>query len=199
MLKWAEFSDENTLYEAFLPESDLDGSAWLLRAVCRGHVVAEWGVSMVHRPTFGPDSSDVLALEEALDRLIDSLRSLPAPRDVGTYQVGDISIAPPDPMQHGFLHTLKEGFLESARDLELDPAWIGALLGLREGRTADQLYPVAITPLRQGRMERVVALRSLLPRYPSLASQRTELLDAILRDDVGALRSLLNDAGVKTG
>lgn len=199
MLKWAQFVDEDTLYEAFLPESDLDGRAWVLRAIRRRHVVAERRVPMVHRPTFGPDSGDVLALEKALDRLIDALRSAPAPESVGTYQAGEICIAPPDPMQHGFLHMLRDGFLESAEDLDLDPAWISALLGLSEGRTADQLYPVAITPLRQGRMERVVALRSLLPRYPSLASQRTELLDAILRDDVGALRSLLNDAGVKTG
>lgn len=199
MLKWAEFVDENTLYEAFLPESDLDGSTWLLRAVRRGNIVAERSVPMVHRPTFGPDSGDVLALEDALDRLIDSLRSLPAPGGVGSYQVGEISIATPDPMQHGFLYMLKEEFLESARDLELDPAWVCALLALSEGRTADQLYPVAITPLRQGRMERVVALRSLLPRYPSLASQRAGLLDAILCDDVEALRSLLNVAGVKTG
>lgn len=199
MLKWAEFVDENTLYEAFLPESDLDGSAWLLRAVRRGHVVAERAVPMVHRPAFGPDSGDVLALEEALDRLIDSIRLSPAPEDVGSYQGSEISIALPDPMQHGFLHGLKEGFLESVRDLELEPTWVGALLKLSEGRTADQLYPVAITPLRQAGMERVVALRSLLPRYPSLAAQRTKLLDAILRDDVGALRTLLNDAGVKTG
>ena len=196
MLKWAEFSSEGTLYEAFLPESDKDGDAWVLRAIRSNQVVAERKVRLAWRPSFGPDSGDLEALESELDRLMEELRVVPVPAHQGAYVAGEVEVDPPDPLHHAALYGLLESFPAVAQTLELEPGWVSRLLGLPEGWRVEDLYPVALTRRRRARMERLAALSNLVFRHPELVARMPVLLVAILHDDADALKAELLAVGL---
>ena len=196
MLKWGEFTEGETLYEAFHPESDKDGGSWLIRVVLRGHVVAERHVPMLYRPTFGPDIGDVAALEAALDQLIGEVKNQAIPHDSGPYVALSVQIESPDPMLHATCYALLEQFPAASRDLGMPLESIAKLLSLPEGWTVEDLYPVAVTAERQARIRRVLALKSLADRHPHLTSHMPALIEALPHDDVAGLQRELQHLGV---
>jgi len=100
VLKWRDHTEDDTLFEVFLPEHDREGSSARLRAVRRGHIVAERDVSLTWRPTFGPDQGDVEAIEAELDSMIAEITPLGAPDLDGPYDPGPTEIEAPDPFMH---------------------------------------------------------------------------------------------------
>ncbi|MBS0598832.1 MAG: hypothetical protein JSR92_16275 [Proteobacteria bacterium] len=199
MLKWRDYSENGTLFEAFLPECDAEGISALLRAVRRGHVVAEHRVSLTWRPTFGPDGGDVQAMDAALDGMISDLASQEPPESEGTYVPGPVEIDEPDPYRHASLHALLEASKDAMTALEVSPEQVQGLLGLPNGCALDDLYPLAITPRRADGMHKAIALRRLLETHEALRARRMVVLGAMLRGDTVTVRNELEAAGISVG
>jgi hypothetical protein len=198
MLKWHELEEGQTLYEAFLPEHDLDPQEWLLRAVRRGHVVAERRVPLVWRPTFGPDGGDIAALEAALESLIADLGAEAPPTTDGSYVRRPVEIAPPDPWQHASQYSILEEFTSAISALEFGDAEAAAWLELPSGYPVVGLLPVGVTSSRYQRMRQVVALYHLVEHNPLVSQRKDSLIAALLREDRHALQIELEAAGVVT-
>ena len=198
MLKWRDYEEDGTLFEVFLPEHDRESSSALLRAVCRGHIVAERWVHLTWRPTFGPDEGDVAALDAELDGLIVELASKPAPETGGSYVPGPVQIEPPDPFVHAEAATTLTQFQSAMAALEMDPVQVGAWLALPDGCSVDDLFPVALTPPRAHCMRKAIALQQLVDHRPEVHQRRKALVAALLCDDVAALRDELEAAGIST-
>jgi hypothetical protein len=196
MLKWHELEDGQALYEAFLPEHDRDPQEWLLRAVRRGHVVAERHVPLVWRPTFGPDGGDVAALEAALESLIADLGTEAPPTTDGSYIRGPVEIAPPDPWVHASLHSILEEFTSAISALNIGDAEAAAWLALPTGYSVVGLLPVGVTPVRYQRMRRAVALHHITEHNPRVQQRKNSLIAALLREDPHALQAELEAAGL---
>lgn len=196
MLKWGEFTEDGTIYEAFHPESDKDGGSWMIRVVRRGHVISERHIPMIYRPTFGPDTGDVAALERALDQLIGEVSSQPFPQEAGPYVALPVQVEQVDPLLHATCHALLNQFPAAARELGMSREVVAKLLSLPEGWDVDDLYPVAITAERQARMQITLAIQALTERNPRLSLHMPVLLEAIMEDDISILQRELEQAGI---
>ena len=199
MLKYGHFEEADTVYEAFLPESDRESGGWLIRASRRGHVVAERNVQIEWRPLFGPDVGDVAALEAGLDRLIRDIKDTPFPEGRGDYVPGDVQIEPPEPALHVSLHAILQDFQDAAAKLGLTAEAIGTFLGLPENTSIEDLYPIAVTKARYGRMQRIVALCALSERHASIGARRAALIEAVLKGDDMQLNQELAATGFEPG
>ena len=197
MLKYGHFEEADTVYEAFLPESDKESSHWLIRASRRGHVVAERHVRIGWRPMFGPDVGDVAALEEGLDRLIVEIKDTPFPDSQGDYVPGEVQIEAPNPLMHAALYAMLQDFPEAAAALGLTREVTSTFLALPAHCRVEDLYPVAVTKERYGRMQRVVALGALSEKHAEVRARSATLIDAVLRDDVDRLKQELDATGLK--
>lgn len=61
------------MVEAFMPESSTERQAWTIRVSRGKKLIREATVPMSYEPRYGPDASDVEALEEATGRLLAEL------------------------------------------------------------------------------------------------------------------------------
>ncbi len=197
MLKWREFTEDNTLFEVFLPEHDGQGMSAVLRAVRRGHIVAERRVDLTWRPTFGPDRGDVEAISAQVDRMITELASRALPLTEGSYVPEAVEVEEPNPALHAALFALLEAAQPAIAGLELEPAQVQAWLGLPDGCALGELYPMAITPPRARGMHQAVALRRLMEGHEALRPRRSAIVAAALRGDTATVRAELEAAGVR--
>lgn len=69
-------------------------------------------------------------------------------------------------------------------------------LGLPDWTRADALYPMAVTPKRDGQMRRLVALASMLKRDPRVLPPKAELLAAVLAENIPCVKEILAGQGV---
>lgn len=196
MIKWGEFRDGDAVFEAFLPEHDRESGGWLLRQSCNGHIIEERRVRLTWPPRFGPDVGDVAQIEAELDALITSEPGRKPPETRGKYMPTPFSPLPSDLTVLAALATCLSEFVEAARALALSDEQTRAYLYLPERAIADGLYPVAITPRRESRMLRVIALARLLERDNRAESRRAELITAVLAEDISTIGRILDDQGI---
>lgn len=196
MIKWSEFRDGEFLFEAFLPEHERQSKSWLLRTSRRGHVIDEERISLVWPPRFGPDLGDVALLESTLDVVIDRVKTLSPPESDGAYQAGAIEAVDPNPYVHAVLHGLLVEYVEAEASLKLSPEQTAAYLELDLGLGADGLFPMAITPRRDARMRKLTALAHLAASDERVKPRTSDLVAALIQDDVPAIRLVLEQAGV---
>jgi hypothetical protein len=198
MIKWSEFTEDNVLYEAFLPEHEQETCMWLLRASSRGHILLERFLALTWPPRFGPDAGDVAALEASVDRLMNEVLQTPTPIGEGSYTPAASELSPPEPILHAMLHALVQQFAE-AEDLTCRLPMPRLYLHLPVVARAAGLYPFAVTRDRDSRMNRMIALAAVLKARPDLHHLKEELLSAILVDDIPLLRRTLTAAGLDFG
>lgn len=154
MIKWAEFRQDDVLYEAFLPEHEREIQEWLLRASSRGHVLEERRRTLSYEPRFGPDSGDVAALEAELDKAIARVATLDAPSTDGTYVAKPIEVEEPSPQLHFVLHMAIQDYCNSEGALGISVDQTADFLELPPGMGAAGLFPFAVTPKRFDRMRK---------------------------------------------
>ena len=196
MFKWSEYKDGDVLYEAFLPEHERESDHWLLRASSRGHVLAERCLSLTWRPKFGPDWGDVAALESMTDKLVSELSISAVPDGIGDYVPEAIGGWPAEPVIHAMLYALVEQYAQAEASLGLGDEQSATYLGLPVRASARGLYPFAVTPARNGRMRRLIALDEVLKRRQDVRPLKEALLSAVLDGNIPRLRTLLQAAGI---
>lgn len=196
MIKWAEFIDGNFLYEAFLPEHEQEACEWLLRASCRGHILAERRRSLTWPPKFGPDGGDVAALEAMTEVLFAEMSSVAVHEGTGAYVPGTVAVAQAEPFLHAVLCALVEDYSRAEVSLGLDGQQSTAYLDLPICASASGLYPFAVTPKRDDRMRRMIALDRALKARAELQAIKGELLSSVLEANIPRLRALVGAAGV---
>lgn len=196
MIKWSEFRDGDLLFEAFLPEHERQPMSWLLRTSRRGHVIDEQRIGLVWPPRFGPDAGDVAMLEGTLDAVIVRVKALPPPETDGPYQAAAPEAVELDPYVHAVLHGLLAEYVEAEASVKLTPEQTAAYLDLDVGLQANGLFPMAITPGRDARMRKLIALARLAASDKRVKPRTSELFAALIRDDVPAVRLVLEQAGV---
>lgn len=196
MIKWSEFREGEDLYEAFLPEHNHESSAWLLRWSCNGHVIEERRIRMTWPPRFGPDQGDVAQIEAVLDALIASGSRPQLPESRGEYLPVPFSPLPSELAVLAGLAVLLAEYVDAERALGLIDDQTRTFLGLPDRAKADGFYPVAITPEREGRMRRVIALARLLERDSRAEPRRDDLITAVLAEDVQAIVGILAILGI---
>lgn len=199
MIKWSEFEEGGVLYEAFLREHEKEPCGWLVRASCRGHVLAERRLSLTWPPRFGPDVGDVAALKATAEMLINQQQDKALPVGKGTYAPVPSQMSAPEPILHAMLYSLVQQYAEAERFLGLTETQTAEYLGLPVIASAEGLYPFAMTRTRDGKMNRIVALARVLKAKPEIHLHKETLLGAVLADDIPQLRSMLAAAGVEIG
>ena len=196
MIKWSECHEGDVLYEVFLPEHEKEPCQWLVRASSRGHILAERRQSLTWPPRFGPDMGDVAVLEAAIEVLVNELATSVVPDGEGNYAPARLDIPPADPFVHAVQYTLIEEYAEAEASIGLTEEQSAAFLNLPVSAGAAGLYTLAVTPERDHRMRRVIALDRLMKSRPAIHALKDDLLGAVLADDSPRLRSLLEDAGI---
>lgn len=196
MIKWSEFREGEDLYEAFLPEHDHESSAWMLRWSCNGHVIEERRVAMTWPARFGPDRGDVAQIEAVLDTLIASASRPQSSKSRGEYLPEPFSPLPSDLSKLADLAVVLAEYVDAERALGLSNDQTRSFLGLPDRAKADGFYPVAITPKREGRMRRVIALARLLERDRRAEPRRGNLITAVLAEDVPTIVQILAALGI---
>lgn len=199
MIKWSEFRDGDRLFEAFLPEHEAEPQEWLLRASCLDQILEERRIRLTWPPRFGPDAGDVAMIEAELDIAIAHAVSQPTNSCVEKYVPGPSEIAPPDPYFHAVIGTLLAEYLDAERSLGLTLDQSSNFLELPVMAGTEGLYPMAITPKRDGRMRRLIALANLLQNDPRVQARKTDLLAALLLDDVPTIKTILIAQGIDVG
>lgn len=196
MIKWGEFKDDDTVFEAFLPEHDRESDAWLLRSSRQGHILEERRVRLTWPPRFGPDSGDVAQIEAELDASMARVASLQPSATHGGYVPDPCDDVASEPHVLAVLAALLAEYVEAEKALGLTEEQSRTYLGLPHGTRADGLYPMAVTPRRDGLMRRLIALASVLERDGRVLPRKAELLDAVLAGNAEAIRGLLSAQGV---
>ena len=199
MIKWCEFRDGDRLFEAFLPEHETEPQEWLLRASCLNQIMEERRVRLTWPPRFGPDAGDVAAIEAELDSVIASTASHPMKSGGEKCIPGPIEIANPDPYLHAVLGALLAEYLDAEKSIGLTLDQSRTYLELPVMTDAEGLYPMAITPKRDGRMRRLIALANVLRHDARAQARKNELLSATLADDVPMIKNILDEQGIDTG
>jgi len=199
VIKWSEFAEGDSLFEAFLPEHDRESCSWLLRWSRNGHIVEERRVGLTWPPRFGPDVGDVAQIEAVLDSLISGLSAPPPLETSGDYVPAPFSPLSSEPHVLAALAVCVAEYIEAERALGLNEEETRRYLALPDRAKADGLYPMAVTPERGSRMRRLITLSSLLAQDARAAARRTELIAAVLADDVPAIVRLLEDSGIQAG
>lgn len=199
MIKWSEFREGDVLYEAFLPEHERETCGWLIRASCRGHVLAERRETLTWPPRFGPDMGDVAVLEAITDGLVTELATAQVPDGEGPYVPPASELGPVDPYVHAVLYALVEEYAQSEAAFGLTEEQSTAYLSLPVRASARGLYPLAVTPERDHRMRRLIALERVLSSRSDLQPHKDTLLEAVLAYDIPRLRTVLKDLGVEIG
>lgn len=199
MIKWREFLEGDVLYEAFLPEHEREACGWLVRASCRGHVLAERRETLTWPPRFGPDVGDVAVLEAIADELVKGLATAKVPEGEGPYVPPASELEPIDLYVHAVLYALVEEYAKSEAALGLTVDQSTAYLSLPVRANARGLYPLAVTPERDHRMRRLIALDRVLSSRTELQPHKATLLEAVLASDTSRLRTVLHDLGVDIG
>jgi hypothetical protein len=138
----------------------------------------------------------VAVVEAAVEQQIIEVANRNVPERPGSYQPGTCLITPPDPLVYAMLVALIDQFADAEAALGLTREQTAAFLGLPSNVAAKQLYPFAVTPHRDNRLHRAIALASLLASDERVADRRQDLIDATLRDDRVALEDVLKSCGV---
>jgi len=199
LIKWSEFREGDVLYEAFQPEHEQEGCAWILRASCRGHILSEQHLRMTWPPRFGPDAGDVAALEALAEKMVETLSTVEIPQGEGAYVVSTQPLPPVEPLVHAVLYALVEQYAQAAHSVGLSAAQSAAYLELSVGALASGLFPVAVTPERDRRMRRLIALDHALKTRPEVQQIKTELVTAVLAGDIPQIRETLRSVGLDPG
>ncbi len=199
MIKWSEFAEGDSLFEAFLPEHDRESSSWLLRWSRNGHIVEERRVGLTWPPRFGPDAGDVAQIEAVLDNLITGLSAQPPLETPGDYVPTPISPLTSEPHVLAALAVCVAEYIDAERILGLNEEETRRYLALPDRAKADGLYPMAVTPERDHRMRRLITLARLLEQDARAAPRRTELIAAVLADDVPTIVRIRVESGIQTG
>jgi hypothetical protein len=197
VIKWSEFSEGDSLYEAFLPEHDRESSAWLLRWSRNGHIIKELRVRLTWPPRFGPDAGDVAQIEAALDKLMTDSTAQSPPATRGEYVTAPFVPLPSTPELLAALAVRVAEYVDAEHALGLNEEETRRYLGLPVGAKVDGLYPMAVTPERDRRMLRLITLAGLLERDGRAAPRRTELIAAVLAEDVPAIGRILEAQGIR--
>ena len=198
MIKWGEGREGDVLFEVFLPEHDRESSCCLLRASCQGQIVQERQIRLTWPPRFGPDMGDVAAIEAELEALNQEIAQHPMPTAcLGNYTPRPVESVPQEPMVHAWLYSLIRAYVEAESLLSLTPEQTAAYLELPTGATADGLYPIAVMQRRERRMRHMIAMASLIESEPGVHALKSELIDAVLRDDAAEIRSILGACGIE--
>lgn len=199
MIKWAESREGHYIYELFLAEHDAEPQDWLVRCSVFGQLRGERRGALTRPPRFGPDAGDVAAAETAVQQIIRDMGDVALPTEPGSYEPEAMLLPPADPLVAAVLSGLLEKYVEAEQGLGLTVPQTSAYLELPAHSSAKGLYPFAITPRRDARMRRVIALMSILQNFPEAALRRTELLAATLLEDVATLKQLLAEVGLPRG
>lgn len=198
MIKWSEFVEGDSLFEAYLPEHNCESCSWLLRWSRNGHIVEERRIGLTWPPRFGPDVGDVAQIEAVLDKLITGLAAQPPLKISGDYVPAPFSPLPSEPHVLAALALCVAEYIDAERMLGLNAEETHRYLALPDHATVDGLYPMAVTPERDRRMRRLVTLAKLLEKDTRAAPRRTELIAAALAEDVPAIVRILEDSGIQT-
>lgn len=197
MIKWGEFKDGDTVFEAFLPEHDRESDAWLLRSSRQGHILEERRVRLTWPPRFGPDSGDVAQIEAELDASMARVASLQPSATHGGYVPDPCDDVAAEPHVLAVLAALLAEYIEAEKALGLTEEQSRTYLGLPHGTRADGLYPMAVTPKRDGQLRRMIALARVVERDSRISPRKSELLAAVLADDISCVRGILSAQGVE--
>jgi hypothetical protein len=198
VIKWSEFAEGDSLFEAFLPEHDRESCSWLLRWSRNGHIVEERRVGLTWPPRFGPDVGDVAQIEAVLDTLITGLSAQQSLETPGDYLPRPFSPLPSEPHVLAALAVCAAEYIDAERILGLNAEETRRYLALPDRATADGLYPIAVNPERDRRMRRLITLAKLLEQDPRAAPRRTELIAATLAEDGPAIVRILEQIGIPT-
>lgn len=196
MIKWSEFAEGDSLFEAYLPEHDRESCSWLLRWSRNGHIVEERRVRLTWPPRFGPDVGDVAQIEAVLDTLINGLSAQPPLETPGDYVPRPFSPLPSEPHVLAVLAVCLAEYIEAERMLGINAEETCRYLALPDHATAAGLYPMAVTPERERRMRRLITLAKLLEQDPRTAPRRKELIAATLAEDGVAIVRILEHIGI---
>lgn len=199
LIKWSEFREGDVLYEAFHPEHEQERCAWLLRASCRGHILSEQHLRMTWPPRFGPDMGDVAAVEALAEKFIVIMSTVQIPQGEGAYVPSSPTLPPVEPHVHAVLYALVEQYAQSADSIGLNAEQSAAYLELSGRPRANGLFPAAVTPERDSRMRRLIALDHALRNQPEVLPIRRDLMNAVLASDIPGIRELLRSVGLEPG
>ena len=199
LIKWSEFREGDVLYEAFHPEHEQEGCAWLLRASCRGHILSEQHLRMTWPPRFGPDAGDVAAVEALAEKMVETLSTIEIPQGEGAYVPSTSTLPPAEPHVHAVLYALVDQYAQSADSIGLNAEESAAYLELSGRPCAKGLFPAAVTPERDSRMRRLIALDHALRNQPEVLPIRRDLMNAVLASDIPGIRELLRSVGLEPG
>lgn len=194
MIKWSEFREGDVLYEALLPEHEREGCEWLVRASCRGHILAERHETLTWRPRFGPDAGDVAVLEAIAAGLARQLQTIEVPHGDGPYVPLALPHAPPGPLLQAVRYALVAECARAEAALGITKEQMAAYLSLPIVAHVGGLYPFAVTPDRDLRMRRLIVLEALIER-DGLQAHRETLLAPVLAFDIQRLRAVLLELG----
>ena len=70
---WGEFDIADHHFTAALPGSDTDDQVWTIVVTKLGEEVRRETIPLNYRPTYGPDVSDVDALNERIEEIVKEL------------------------------------------------------------------------------------------------------------------------------
>ena len=196
MIKWVDCLEGEILYEFFLPEHEAEPCDWLVRMSARGHILGERRGRLTWRPKFGPDCGDVAVVEAATDEMARAAVATPLPDSQGSYAPQEVNLPPVNPMTHAFLYAVVEEYSEAERALGISAQQTTSYLQLPVLASASGLHPFAVTPQRENRMRRAIALMHILKRHPETAPKHDVLLDAVLTEDIATLTNVLAELGL---
>jgi hypothetical protein len=97
------------------------------------------------------------------------------------------------------LYALVEQYAESADSVGLSAAQSAAYLELSVGARVRGLFPAAVTPERDARMRRLIALDHALRNRPEVLPIKNHLMNAVLASDIPRIRELLRSVGLDPG
>lgn len=196
MIKWVDCLEGEIRYEFFLPEHEAERCEWLVRVSARGHILEERRGRLTWRPKFGPDCGDVAVVEAVTDEMARDAVATPLPESPGSYEPQEVDLPPVNPMTQAFLYALVEEYAEAERALGVTPQQSASYLELPVVASAAGLHPFAVTPAREYRMRRAIALMHILKNHPETAPKKEVLLDAVLAEDISTLTNVLAELGL---
>lgn len=167
MRRWAAFTENGFLFEAFLPESEDESQVWTVR-ISRDTEVHMRPLRLTWPPQFGPDAGDIAALERFSEQ---EAAALAARGDVtvtpseAVPPMPDTGTLPIDLMTGAIAFQLLQGFDDVMEAWAMTDDERRRWLARRSDQPIRRLFAWAITADDRERLRQTLMLHSLLMKH----------------------------------